>query len=366
MTPLPRSDAKGGAEHLTLAYTGTPAPQSAQAAPSNNALRDILAGQPFRLTLAALGGAGLAVLLMEAFSSPPPQTPPVPAAPPTATAPPLPQAVAPISLVGDKKFVPGTAEAPGKSDSARTPAATPNPTQAVTAKRTPPPGTARATASKPVPSAGHLGGESEENPKEEAITIRHSSTTARINPTLLQAWNAFQAGDMRASLAGYQRAAHEEPNNTDALHGLAAIALRQDRQADAAATYRRILELTPQDALAQATLVTLLGTSGGQSEESRLQSILARTPQSAAAHFSLGNQYAQEGRWADAEQAYFRALALAPNNPDYRFNLAISLDQLGQAKEAAKHYRGALAQAENHPAAFDPAQASARLAELEP
>ena len=350
MTPLP--NAKGGTEHLTLAYVGTPMPQSAQAPVPSKLLDSVLDGQSARLTLAALGGAGLAVLVMAAFSNPQHQTPPVPAAHLAAT------------TAATAATAPGAAETRSQTDSAKAPVAPPNP--AVAGKRAAPPGTARATVSKSVPSAGHLDGESNEAPKEQAITIRHSSTMPRINPALLQAWNAFQAGDLKASLAGYQRAASEEPNNTDALHGLAAIALRQGRQADAGATYRRILDLTPQDSLAQATLVSLMESRGEQAAESRLQSLLAKAPQSAAAHFSLGNQYAQEGRWPDAEQAYFHALALAPDNPDYRFNLAISLDQLGQAKEAAKHYRGALTQAGSHPASFDPTLASTRLAELEP
>jgi Flp pilus assembly protein TadD len=307
---------------------------------------------------------------MEAFSNPPHPIPPGPAKPALASAgsTPLPQALPPSPHRAESILAPRAADAQGKSASTSIPAsaALSSPAPANADKRTAPTDATHAKPTKPVPSAGHLGIESEESPNEPAITIRRSSTQARINPALLHAWNAFQAGDMKASLAGYQRAAQDEPNNTDALHGLAAIAVRQDRQADAAATYRRILDLTPQDALAQATLMTLLPPTGRQSEESQLQSILTKAPQSAAAHFALGNQYAQEGRWTDAEQAYFRALALAPDNPDYRFNLAISLDQLGQAKEAARHYRGALAQAESHPASFDLAQASARLAELEP
>jgi Flp pilus assembly protein TadD len=215
------------------------------------------------------------------------------------------------------------------------------------------------------PSAGHLDKDSDAMQREPAISIHHGSRPPKLSPVLLQAWNAFQAGDMNASLAGYQRAAQEEPNNTDALHGLAAIALRQGRTAEATARYRHILDLTPQDALAQTSLASL-APSSAEVAESRLQSLVAKAPQSSAAHFSLGNLYAGEGRWADAEQAYFNALAAEPDNPDYRFNLAVSLDQLGQGKEAATHYRGALAQAAKHPANFDLAQALARLAELEP
>lgn len=356
MIPLPRSDAKGGAEHLTLAYVA-PAVATIPPPPVRPALA-FLAGQPARLTLAALGGAGLAVILMQALSGRPAPAPatPLPAAaapattaqPPTTAASPPPQA-APKSLA--------SRQADGTKAAARAVGTAPN--QGPSATETP---KHRGTP----PSAGQLDGRNDQAGTKNGIAIRRGKSPVPIHPALLPAWTAFQAGDLKASQAGYQRAATDEPNNTDALHGLAAIALRQGRQADAAAGYQRILELNPQDSLAQSTLASLGEPRSAESEESHLQSILSKAPQSAAAQFALGNLYARNSRWQDAEAAYFSALALAPDNPDYRFNLAVSLDQLGQGKEAARHYRGALAQAGSHPAGFDPAQVSARLADLEP
>ncbi|MDD5297237.1 MAG: tetratricopeptide repeat protein [Rhodocyclaceae bacterium] len=352
MTPLPRNDAKGGAEHLTLAYPGPTTAQAPQVVPPNG-LPGFLSSESVRLALAALGGAGLAVLLMESFFRPPQALPAPPQARLAAAAPATPATI-PLPQAGLKK---PAAAPPAQAD--KTPAA-------AASRSIRPEAGERARLSPSAPSSGRLDGESDALLNEQAITIRHGAGNARLNPVLLSAWSAFQAGNLKDALAGYQRAAQEEPNNTDALHGLAAIALRQGRPAEAATMYRHILELAPQDTLAQTSLVSLAQAPAGETEESHLQSILARAPQSAAAQFSLGNLYARDGRWREAEQAYFNALALEPDNPDYCFNLAVSLDQLGQGREAARHYRAALAQSAGHPTGFDPAQAAARLAELEP
>ena len=71
--------------------------------------------------------------------------------------------------------------------------------------------------------------------------------------------------------------------------------------------------------------------------------MIAAQPEASFLHFTLGNQYAQQGRWAEAQQAYFRAYAGDPENPDFAYNLAVSLDQLHQTKLALEYYRRALA-----------------------
>ena len=53
-----------------------------------------------------------------------------------------------------------------------------------------------------------------------------------------------------------------------------------------------------------------------------LKQLIAREP-SAYLYFTLGNIYADQNRWPDAQQAYFQAHHLQPDNPDYAYNLAV-------------------------------------------
>ena len=85
---------------------------------------------------------------------------------------------------------------------------------------------------------------------------------------------------------------------------------------------------------------------------------------SGGASFALGNLYAAQARWSDAQEAYFEAYSRAPENPDYAFNLAISLEHLGQRQPALNYYRQAVEVAQSRPHGFDPAQAQSRIAEL--
>jgi tetratricopeptide (TPR) repeat protein len=129
--------------------------------------------------------------------------------------------------------------------------------------------------------------------------------------------------------------------------------------------YQRILQADPRDAYAQAGLLALRGEQLDPSlVESRVKSLLAADREATVLYFTLGNQYAQQGRWAEAQQAYFKAFTAEPVNADYAFNVAVSFDQLHQPKLALEYYRRALALAEKRAASFAPDVARARVQQL--
>ncbi|MEJ2761418.1 MAG: hypothetical protein P8126_07750, partial [Gammaproteobacteria bacterium] len=82
-------------------------------------------------------------------------------------------------------------------------------------------------------------------------------------------------------------------------------------------------------------------------------------------YFTLGNLYASQSRWPEAQQAFFDAYRQDSSNPDYAFNLAVSLDQLGHPKTALDYYKKARRLAGNGEASFDVSSLSARISTLE-
>jgi len=71
-----------------------------------------------------------------------------------------------------------------------------------------------------------------------------------------------------------------------------------------------------------------------------------------------------QGRWAEAQQHYFKAFAADPDNADFAYNLAVSLDHLRQSGLALEYYRRALALAEKRGASFELAAARSRAQQL--
>jgi cytochrome c-type biogenesis protein CcmH/NrfG len=196
--------------------------------------------------------------------------------------------------------------------------------------------------------------------------VRVTRAPLKLNPGLARGFDAFNRGDYPGAQTEYENVLKAEPRNTDALHGLAAISVRQGKGEQADWYYQRLLEADPHDAIALANLINGRGQVDQSVAESRLKTLIAEQPGIAAPLFSLGNLYARQMRWNEAQQAYFRAYGADPENPDILYNLAISLEHLRQNKLAAQYYALAVSAARNRAGAFDPALASARLRALQP
>jgi tetratricopeptide (TPR) repeat protein len=186
-----------------------------------------------------------------------------------------------------------------------------------------------------------------------------------VPPNVDAGYHALVAGDLATARARYAAQLAADPTNVDALLGLATAEARSGDAAAAAQRYRRVLELDPVNATAAAGLAALADYVRPEAVESGLRADLARNPDSAALHFTLGNVYARQSRWGEAQAEFFEAFRLDPASADTAFNLAVSLDHLGSRKAAAEYYRRALAAAGSAPRQFEPADVRRRLADLE-
>jgi tetratricopeptide (TPR) repeat protein len=202
-------------------------------------------------------------------------------------------------------------------------------------------------------------------PTSGETEISATRAAPQVHPKVGSAYAAYLAGDLPTARADYQQALREEPSNRDALLGLAALDVRAGRFDAADAAYRRLLQADPRDAHAHAGLIALrAGRVDPVAAESRVKVMLAENPGAHVLNFTLGNQFAQQGRWAEAQQAYFKAYAAEPDNPDFAYNLAVSLDQLRQPTLALQYYERAIGLAKTRGASFDIAAAEKRAARL--
>jgi tetratricopeptide (TPR) repeat protein len=113
--------------------------------------------------------------------------------------------------------------------------------------------------------------------------------------------------------------------------------------ADAAASFRRALELRPGFAEAHGNLGNAL-VDLGQLEDAvyHYRRMLELRPDLAEAHNNLGNALLSLRRFEEAATSYRRALALRPNAPGAHANLGNALHALGRPQEALIHCRRAL------------------------
>jgi tetratricopeptide (TPR) repeat protein len=263
---------------------------------------------------------------------------PAPAPAPSSAIPGLPAATAPA---------PAAPAAPKAPAALERPLLSPAPRLAAPSVNAPRPSTAPAPAALPGPE----------------VTINRAA--AQVHPKVESGYAAYQSGDLAKARADYEQALADDPGNRDALLGLAAVETRSGRYEAAEADYLRLLQVAPRDANAQAGLLALRAARADPlASESRVKSLLAQDPGSHVLNFTLGNQFAQQGRWAEAQQEYFKAFAGDPENADFAYNLAVSLDHLRQARPAREYYLRAVALGEKRGATFDIAAARLRAEQL--
>src|SRR5665647_2096036 len=138
-------------------------------------------------------------------------------------------------------------------------------------------------------------------------------TEEPIDPLLNNAYLAYRGGKLEQAQQLYLKVLNLDSNNTDALLGLGVIAQHRGEDNVAAHYYARVLALDPRNAVANAGMSAL---SNDDNRESRLKTLLNEQQNSSSLHFALGNYYAEQARWGEAQQSYFDAYKLAPDRAE--------------------------------------------------
>ncbi len=317
---------------------------------------------PFYITVGVLGAFAVGTVVYFWYqlrpppalvnSSPRPQGNEGPA-PAQAAAP----AAAPSAPAPSANAIPGL---PQQASGAITPSVAAAPAAATPAapEARPTAGAPAAPRLKPAPLA-----EPRREERTPEVTVTRPAPQ-QVAPHVSGGYAAYGAGNLAVAREEYQQALREEPANRDALLGLAAVELRSGHPEAAEAAYLRVLQIDPRDPHAAAALISLRGRADPVAAETRIKGLLASEPGAHELYFALGNQLAQQGRWGEAQQQYFKAFSAEPENADFAYNLAVSLDHIGQPKPALEYYRRALALAAKSGASFSTEAARERAAQL--
>ena len=332
-----------------IPVASVPAPAPAPAAPAPAAPAPAAAA-PVPVAPAPAPAAPTVVAQAAAPEAPPVAAAPAPAPAAPATAPAAAAAPAPRAAPA-RPATPGVR--PSDEEAYRLALASPPPARAQPPAAVQP--AAAAAASSPAPAASApAAAESApvvralpSSPRPRASSPVRVMSRSEPDPTYVRldrAYQAFQSGDYEQARELYRQVLTRDPRNRDALLGLGAVATAQGESQQAQAVYRRVLSQNPGDRVATAAISNLGASPGAAAPqgEARLKQALAQDPGAPYLNFSLGNLYASQRRWSEAQQAYFNAYRADSRNADYALNLAVSLDRLGKPRQALEYYRRAL------------------------
>jgi len=199
---------------------------------------------------------------------------------------------------------------------------------------------------------------------DKTFSVQRAEKRDPVSEALERGWMAYQNKDYALSKREYKRVLESEPNNHDALLGIAAVSIQLEEVGTARDIYIKLLERDPRDPHAHAGLANIAQTDGANLSESKLKQLIEYRPDDAHLQFALGNVYVQKKSWPEAQQAFFNAWKADNTNADYAYNLAVSLDQLGKHREAKAYYEDSLKLAAGKNISFSPDAVKSRLAYL--
>lgn len=268
--------------------------------------------------------------------------------PPTSPSPAPTTASAPVASVPANPVIPAAPDqSPAPTEMALSRLAEPGMERAANPRRV---GTKSTT-----PAAALTGseGDARESPRRGTSKQNRPIVTSRA-PTpgdLDLAYVALTEGRFDEAKLLYRKVLQKTPAERDALLGLAYIEHRQGNIEQARNYYQQVLRLEPGHAGANAGMLAIAPEGDLSQAGSRAREMAERMPDSAAALSTLAGILVREGRIAEAQQAYFKALTIEPENALHAYNLAVALDRMHKYPLARTYYHRAIALAEKSVAA---------------
>jgi len=189
-------------------------------------------------------------------------------------------------------------------------------------------------------------------PRKDLATCAGVAFAAGAPSLFAEAVKCHQARRLPEAAALYRRILALKPDDPDVHCNLGAALADLGEPAEAEAAYRRAIRLKPEFAGAYNNLGNLLKNLGRLGEaETAYRHAVAHKPDFAGAHGNLGAVLAGLGRLDEAEAAGRRAIALMPRYAGSYNNLGNTLKALGRLEEAEAMLRQAIALMPDYPEA---------------
>lgn len=171
------------------------------------------------------------------------------------------------------------------------------------------------------------------------LSIKVQRPGLDTNFELNRAYTALNNGDTTVAAETYRNILQTEPNNEDALFGLAATYHRLGDLDRARPYYAQLLKINPNHREGLINFLALVSDEAPQEALAELERLEQRNPEFSPIPAQQAALLMKSGYPDQAREKMLRAIELAPDNLTYKYNLAIMLDRQGNYTDASALYR---------------------------
>ena len=181
---------------------------------------------------------------------------------------------------------------------------------------------------------------------KDAFALVNRALTIAPNDARPWVWKAhvsLQANAYKDAIESYTHATKLDSSNAEAILGLATVYFVLGQNDAAIAEYKTGNEKFPNDArfyigYAETLLASPDARKLQAEAEKLLENAVKLAPQSAEAHYQLGQLALQQSRLNDAERELLSALQLEPNQSKSHFALSVLYRRMKRSDDAAKQF----------------------------
>ena len=174
-----------------------------------------------------------------------------------------------------------------------------------------------------------------------------SGSSFNIKKKIDSAYKALMAGQVSASIALYKEALDKQPDNKDALFGLATAYHRNMQYSQARDIYIDVLKADPNNKEVLNNFLVLVADESPEDAILELQKLERVNSEFSPIPAQIAMIYLKIGQAEKAERYLRRAVILSPDNVTYKYNLAITSDRLKKYDNAARLYKQILEDIDN-------------------
>lgn len=178
--------------------------------------------------------------------------------------------------------------------------------------------------------------------RSTGISIRKSRRSVSLSTALNKGYTALQKGRYSEATLTYETILKKRPKQIDALLGLANIYANNGDLLAARGQYDKVLATRPSNKIAQLGLLYTYQSDNSAKGLQLLQDLSAKYPNNPEILVAIGHKLAKQTKWFEAQQSYFKAYSVQPNNALLAYNLAVSLDRMEKYSAASTFYKKAL------------------------
>lgn len=191
-----------------------------------------------------------------------------------------------------------------------------------------------------------LGGDVQVSTESKGIKVDVKRQPMDVSYQLERAYNALLAGRSEDAIKIYEDVLTNDPNNNDALFGLASTYHRVGRLDLARNLYGKLLARNPNHRDGLNNFLVLLAEEAPEEALAQMQRLEEKNPGFSPIPAQMAVIYKKLGKTSQAIDKMYHALALSPENVTYRYNLAVMLDGAGERDKAAALYEQVLSAGE--------------------